>query len=235
MRLYIIRHADPDYDNHTITPAGHLEAQALARRLAGVGLTHIYCSPLDRAQHTMQYTADLLKIEPITEDWLRELSDWRIDAPDASFGRERIVAWDVHGEIVRACEVYPNYTTWYQRNNLDFHENFEVLIRHSDDFLKRHGYTREGGRYRRVRPNNDQIAVFCHNGLGLTWLAHLLQIPVTLFWAGFWLAPSSVTTVLFDERSVKWAVPRCLGLGDVSHLYEARLPVRPRGIIANFE
>ena len=23
MRLYIIRHADPDYKNHTLTPAGH--------------------------------------------------------------------------------------------------------------------------------------------------------------------------------------------------------------------
>lgn len=30
MRLYIIRHADPDYPNNTITPEGHLEAQALA-------------------------------------------------------------------------------------------------------------------------------------------------------------------------------------------------------------
>ncbi len=29
MRLYIIRHADPDYPNNTITPEGHLEAQAL--------------------------------------------------------------------------------------------------------------------------------------------------------------------------------------------------------------
>lgn len=28
MRLYIIRHADPDYPNNTITPAGHLEAKA---------------------------------------------------------------------------------------------------------------------------------------------------------------------------------------------------------------
>ncbi|MEC9258269.1 MAG: histidine phosphatase family protein, partial [Candidatus Poribacteria bacterium] len=28
MRLYIIRHADPDYPNRTITEKGHLEAQA---------------------------------------------------------------------------------------------------------------------------------------------------------------------------------------------------------------
>ena len=32
MRLYIIRHADPDYPNRTITEKGHLEAQSLAKR-----------------------------------------------------------------------------------------------------------------------------------------------------------------------------------------------------------
>ena len=34
MRLYIIRHADPDYKNDTITVFGHKDAQALAKRLA---------------------------------------------------------------------------------------------------------------------------------------------------------------------------------------------------------
>lgn len=38
MRLYIIRHGDPDYANDTITPAGHREAQALAQRMAAQGL-----------------------------------------------------------------------------------------------------------------------------------------------------------------------------------------------------
>lgn len=76
--------------------------------------------------------------------------------------------------------------------------------------------------------------MFCHAGLGLTWLAHLLAIPPTLFWAGFWLAPSAVTTILFEERTPEWAVPRCIGLGDVAHLYEAGLSVRPRDIRANF-
>ena len=79
------------------------------------------------------------------------------------------------------------------------------------------------------------MAVFCHGGFGLTWLAHLLEIPLSLVWSGFWMPPSSVTTILFDERSQEWATPRCIGFGDVSHLYEAGLPVRPRGIIANFD
>jgi len=52
---------------------------------------------------------------------------------------------------------------------------------------------------------------------------------------GFFLYPSSVTTVLFDERSKNWAVPRCIGLGELSHLYANNLPPQPSGIKANYD
>lgn len=32
MRLYIIRHAEPDYENDTITAEGHKQAEALAKK-----------------------------------------------------------------------------------------------------------------------------------------------------------------------------------------------------------
>jgi probable phosphoglycerate mutase len=236
MRLYIVRHADPDYDRNTITPAGHLEAQALARRLAGDGLTHIYTSPLNRARETARYTAELTKIEPVIEDWTQELGGLNVDLPQRSGDIETMVVWDAPGEIIRAADPLPTHETWHDLpllRGLGIRQRFEQVIADSDAFIARHGYAREGGRYRIVCANQDQIAVFCHNGSGLTWLAHLLAIPLTLMWAGFWLAPSSVTTILFDERSDVWAVPRCLGLGDVSHLYEARLQVQPRGIRGN--
>jgi len=41
-----------------------------------------------------------------------------------------------------------------------------------------------------------------------------------------------VTTVLMERRSDDWAVPRCVAMGDVSHLYAAGLEVSPRGILA---
>jgi probable phosphoglycerate mutase len=86
-----------------------------------------------------------------------------------------------------------------------------------------------------VNPNKARIAVFCHNAIALTWLGHLLEIPMPLMWCGFWMAPSSITTILFEERSKEWAVPRCIGLGDTSHLYAAGLPIQPRSILENFD
>ena len=235
MRLYIIRHADPDYANDTITPAGHLEAAALAERMASVGLDRVFCSPLGRARATAQYTCEALKIAPVIEPWLAELSGCSIER--SPWGK--LTAWDCPGEVVRATAVESRrfddafYTDTYA--TAPVRQVFNDIIRNSDDLLARLGYARQGGRYRIVEGNRLRVGVFCHGGFGLTWLAHLLEIPLPLMWSGFWLPPTSVTTILFDERSQQWAVPRCIGMGDVGHLYQAGLPVQPSGIKANYD
>ncbi len=231
MRLFIIRHADPDYENHTITQAGHREAQALARRLKRVGLDTIYCSPLGRAVHTMEYTAKALHKKPRFLDWLKELSELRTQQPPWG----PLMAWDTPPEILRS----PSRHDWQSLKGipalagLPIQEKAASLRAHSDAFLKNLGYQRQGGRYRILKSNRRNIGVFCHGGFGLTWLSLLLEIPLPLFWSAFWLAPTSVTTVLFDERSKKWATPRVLGLCDVSHLYAEKIPVSLHGLKAN--
>lgn len=234
MRLYIVRHADPDYENNTITPEGHMEAKALAKRFQREGLDYIYSSPKGRAIHTMQYTAQALGVEAEILEWTREYEDWFIELERHG----RMVAWQIPGEHIRSELPLVMSGSWHNLTDIKGHtqilHRYNETVTASDLFLKKHGYERFGGKYRCIKPNRSKIAVFCHKGFGLTWLAHLLEIPPPLVWSGFWLPPSSVTTVLFDERSEEWAVPRCLGLGDVSHLYEANLPVRPRGIRANF-
>ena len=233
MRLYIIRHADPDYPNKTITEAGHLEARALATRLESENLDRIYVSPLGRALHTMQYTADLLGLEYTVQDWVREIGGFGVDD---SFGGQ-ISAWNVPGEIIHRRPL-PTHDTWHQRTPFDdpkFESTYNKLRRDSDEFLAGRGYRRNGGAYHVTNGNRERFAVFCHAGFGLTWLAHLLDLPVPLVWSGFFLAPSSVTTVLFEERSNGVAVPRCLAVGDTSHLHAAGLPVQRSGIVANFD
>ena len=53
MRLYIIRHADPNYENDSITEFGKKEAVALSKRLKSEGVSKIYCSTMNRAVETM--------------------------------------------------------------------------------------------------------------------------------------------------------------------------------------
>lgn len=225
MRLYIIRHAEPDYPNNTITAAGHREAAALAERLASEGLTHLFHSPLGRAVHTMEYTARRTGLTSTVAPWAAELS--HCDADIAPW--PRMAAWDVPGETIRAClrdDQIDCSPIWDVPN---VRETYARIERDSDIFLASRGYVREGKRYRLVRPNRDRVAMFCHGGFGLAWLAHLLELPLPLVWSGFWLAPSSVTTLILEERSEDWAVPRCLALGDTAHLHAANLPLSPMG------
>jgi len=75
MRLYIIRHADPDYANNTITPAGQAEGGALAAHIQTLGVDEIYSSPQGRAIDTARYTTDLLNQPIRIEPWLQELGE----------------------------------------------------------------------------------------------------------------------------------------------------------------
>ncbi|HOX39539.1 MAG TPA: histidine phosphatase family protein [Candidatus Brocadiia bacterium] len=233
MRLYIIRHADPDYPNNTITDKGHVEARALAERMEAEGITKIYCSPMGRALHTMQYTIERMGLPFGIEEWTQELGLLDFQHPE----RGRMMIWDIEGEIIRASSPLPDHENWRVGPPMDtpkVREVFAKVAADSDAFLARHGYIREGGRYRIITPNRERIAIFCHGGFGLTWLAHLLALPLPLVWSGFHLAPTSVTIILFDERSKDFAVPRCLALSDTSHLYKSGLPIQPRGIKANY-
>ncbi|TVR55389.1 MAG: histidine phosphatase family protein [Spirochaetaceae bacterium] len=234
MRLLIIRHADPDYPNNTITPLGHREAEALSVRLAAFELDRIFSSPLGRAIDTAKYTADALGLEIEIEPWTHEIADARVpDGPDKGY-----VIWDLAGERLRDDPVFARCGEWWTKAPMDqphIKSEVERIGRESDAFLARLGYERENGVYRVTRANTDKVAVFCHGGFGLTWLAHLLELPLPLVWSGMFLWPSSVTTVLFEQRSAEFAVPRCIGIADTSHLLAAGLSPTPSGLKANVE
>jgi probable phosphoglycerate mutase len=234
MRLYIVRHADPDYFENTITVHGHAESEALSLRLEWEGITKLFSSPVNRAIHTAEYTERRLGLRPVILPWAEELRG--VWVPDAARGR--IPAWDLPAEQLLEPELrraYEDDLDYPEFTGLPLAEAVECIRLHSDRFLAGLGYWREGHRYRVETVNTDRVAVFCHGGFGITWLALLLQMPLPLAWAGFWLAPSSVTTVLFDQRSQEYAVPRCLNVSDISHLYAWGRAPRPRGIVANFE
>jgi broad specificity phosphatase PhoE len=233
MQLYIIRHGDPDYANDTLTAAGQLEAAALATRMARhIRPDELYSSPLGRARATMRPTEEALRQTGTILDWAGELSLWTQEGPWGA----RQAHWDVPGDWVRNASPLPAHDTWHRQSPFDepaVQEDFARVRAASDGFLVQLGYERQGGRYACVAPHRRKIAVFCHGGLGLTWLAHLLEIPLSLMWSGFWLPPSSVTTLLLDERSAAWATPRCIGLGDLSHLYAESLERSNMGLKAN--
>lgn len=232
MRLYIIRHADPDYVRDTITDTGHREAKALSERLAREGIDEIYSSPLGRAQATAAYTATVLKKRVEILPWTREISDAAVEID--GFGR--MAAWDAPGELILEDEADLDANGWMETpwtREVGLKHHYHHIAENSDAFLMEQGYRRSGKRYEVLQANERKLAIFCHGGFGLCFLSHLLRIPAVYLWTGFWLPPSSVTTVLFETRTDRWAVPRCLSMADISHLYAAGLPLSFSGLLGN--
>lgn len=232
MRLYLIRHADPDYENNTITEQGHLEAKALATRMKAIGLDRIYTSPLGRAQDTAAYTVQATGIEPVILPWTSELSMDYITDLDG----KQTAAWNIAGELVRGDGREPSHQNWSELQEFDgypYRSRLNELAAASDAFLAELGYTRDGGVYEITRGNDEAVAVFCHAGFGVSWIAHLLAMPMTLAWCGLFWAPASVTTIVLEARSSSIAVPRALAIGDTSHLYAEGLPENWRGLPGN--
>ena len=230
MKIYLIRHGDPDYENDTLTERGHREAEALVAYLRTEGVHQIVSSPMGRARDTARYAAESLGLEVTVEPWMAELS-LRVDS------EVRQSAWDVPGHMIRnpeylndlsTLELIPGMPTERVRAVL------EEIRRNSDRFLATLGYVRDGGVYRTVQRSDRKIAVFAHGGFGLSWLSLLLEIPTPLMWSGFFLHTSSVTQILFDERSDSLATPRCLMISALPHLFAASLEPGTAGVQANY-
>ena len=220
MRIYFLRHGDPDYENDTLTARGWKEAEALSKRVAKWDVDKFYCSPLGRAKDTASLSLKLMKRTAETKDWLRE---FYVPVIDQETGQERI-PWDL----------MPSYWTYqkvlYDKDNWTRHplmktgrvaEEYLRVCDGIDEILEEYGYIRKGGFYVTERGSDKTIAIFCHLGVQFVMLSHLFGISPPALWQNFFVAPTSVTEVVTEERIKGEACFRCKRLGDVSHLYIA--------------
>jgi len=218
MKLMIIRHGDPDYSIDSLTEQGWREADLLSNKIAAMDVKKFYVSPLGRAKDTASLTLKKTNCDAEVLPWLREFH-----APilDENTGKERL-PWDWLPADWTAISEYYDMNLWHtvpvmQSGNVVA----EAMRVYSglDELLKNHGYEREGKLYHAVRPNNDTIVLFCHFGVECLMLGHLLGISPMILWHGFCAAPSSVTTLITEERRKGIAYFRMNSFGDVSHLY----------------
>lgn len=216
MKLLIIRHADPDYEKDTLTEKGWREAELLSNRLITLDIKEFYVSPLGRARDTANVTLKKMNRTAEVLPWLREFNVY-----DEKSGKKRI-CWDLLPQDWTVINEYYNKDLWHtipamKACNVISEANkvFEGI----DRILEKNGYVREGNLYRAVNPNRDTIVLFCHFGVECVILSHLLGISPVVLWHGCCALPTSVTTLVTEERRKGIACFRMLAFGDISHLY----------------
>ena len=218
MRLLFIRHADPDYENDSLTETGKLEATALAEYLKNEKIDAIYVSPLGRAILTLK---PYLKykdntVEPVILDWLREFDAY---TPHDSTKR----AWDFLPSTLEeanddaySLNGYINAISAYK--NSDFLEKYNNVCNELDKILMSNGYQREKHHYKVISENQKTIAFFCHFGIEAMILSHIINSSPITMCQYFCAAPSSITTLYSEERRKGISQFRIASFGDTSHL-----------------
>ncbi len=221
MRLLIIRHGDPDYENDTLTEKGWREARLLAERICQMDIQDFYVSPLGRAKDTASCTLEKMNRTAVTHEWLREFAP-SVKRPDVT--DRRSIAWDW------LPEDWTDETCFYDQNLWKTHPvmkegavgtEYQWVTEHFDQLLAEHGYVRKGGLYRAEKPNRDTLAFFCHFGVECVLLSHLMSTSPMILWHHTSAAPTSVTTIYTEERREGTAIFRISSFGDISHLYAA--------------
>ena len=102
-------------------------------------------------------------------------------------------------------------------------EEYERVCRGIDEILAEYGYIRNKGIYTTEQGNDKTIVFFCHLGVQFVILSYLFGISAPAIWQNFFVAPTSVTEVVTEEREKGKVAFRCKKLGDTSHLDAAKI------------
>ncbi|MCR4989825.1 MAG: histidine phosphatase family protein [Lachnospiraceae bacterium] len=255
MKLIFIRHAEPDYINDSITEKGRNEALLLSKRIKDWHVTKCYVSPQGRAKATAEPSLKELGMEAEVIPFLHEYAHnvthpltGRTGVP-WDFVASDWTKYDCNFDLEDGFLNYPCMKT-----NPDVASNYSIVTEGFDDILKQYGYTREGRFYRydkavkrnlisTVGPNhevrnnspykneNDEpvLLFFCHLGVTMLILSHLVNIPFQTLTHGFFLPPTSLTIVSSEERWDDEAYFRIQAMGDCAHLLTGKEPISPAG------
>ncbi len=224
MLFYLIRHGDPIYNPDQLTPLGHRQAEAVAKRLALHGLDRVYVSSSNRAQQTAEPTCEVLKLKPTVLDWCNEGHAWHYFANDNR--------WFFADPVYRRESLKPEHACpdWYNAPAFAGHlfgEGVAYYEKNAFDLFRELGfdYTPQENVYRVIKPAPERVALFAHQGFGMCFLSTVLRIPYPVFSSRFNFTHTGITVLeMHDEGG--FAFPEVVTLSDTSHLYAEGLPLK---------
>jgi probable phosphomutase (TIGR03848 family) len=186
-RFLLIRHAAIDAHGRTLpgrmpgvhlNAQGRLQAQALAQRIAGLPVSAIYSSPLERALETAEPIAKLLGLETATSEGLLELGfgDW------TGAGIEELAELEAFRRFnsFRSCAQVPGGEPMLQAQARMVAALDALHARHPD----------------------AHVVVVGHGDMIKAAIAHYAGIPLDLF-QRLEVSPASISVVDIDDAAVR--------------------------------
>jgi len=210
MRIWLVRHAEPDYRRDTITEVGKRQAQALAKVLARERIDRLFVSPFGRAQATAAEIVGHLGVQMQTLSWLGELNgNWTGNR----------WAWDDDVSVVALFTAkIPELSDWHKvvpYGSLLLPQ-WRHLVQQFDALLAEFGYIRAGTVYQVHRDSDAHLVFVTHAGVILTLLSHLLNWALPLVYVHVPCDVASITELCWHKRD-GYAVPKLIRINDTAH------------------
>ena len=218
MKLIFIRHGDPDYAHDSLTDKGKIEAKALAAYLKDKKIDYVYMSPLNRAQETASYYLKETNKEGLTEPWLKEF------AYLIKHENEVKCPWDFDVSYLNSFDEAYDNSRWKELpffKESEVPEKYDEVVKEFDKLLAKHGYVRNGRHYDVINSNKDVLVFFCHLGVMMVLMSHLMSLPYLVLAQHICVLPTSITTFVTEERKEGIAQFRALAIGETNHLEKA--------------
>ena len=235
MILSYVRHGDPVYDPNQLTPLGHRQAEAAAKRLAVHGIDRIFTSPSNRARQTAQPLCELTKQEATVLQWADEDLLYReLSMPDTDGRRHWCFRHSSCRLELNRNDVRALGREWHTHpafSGTAFGSGITRMQQAVDDFLLELGYRHdlEKNCYYADRDNDRRIALYAHEGVGAAFLSCLLDIPYPIFATHFDMTHTGITVIGFMEQN-GIVLPRVMSYSNDAHLYREGLPTKHQNL-----
>lgn len=248
MLFFYLRHGDPVYEPNKLTPLGHRQAEALARRLAMYGLDEIYMSSSNRAMQTAVPTCELLKKEATILDWTSEEHAWEEQSVITPEGeRQWLFFLKEAQDVLTSKEIRNLGMDWYTHpyfKDTDFSKGHLRIRKQTREFFKELGYEwdEEKGQYKNLNYGKaayegnsksgcqssvfgKRVALFAHHCFGTNFFSALLNIPMPEVCLKMNFCHTGMTVFYFDDNN-EYIIPQMLTMGNDGHLLMDNLPTR---------
>lgn len=229
MQIFLIRHAQPDWepnglavDEPHLTAFGHEQAARAAEALGGIEFDAFYASPLLRVRETVEPIIHAVGREPEVAPWLREMGLPTMEGRTAEQVQQFFQAANAR-DLDAWWEGMPggeSFRHFYERVS----SGIEGLLRDDHD-----ASVHVDGAHRlwQLPDEKRRILIAAHEGTNAVLLSHLLGIePTPWAWVRFssnWAGISVVHSMSVAGASV-WALD---AFNRTEHLRDLEPPGQP--------
>ncbi|MBR4941703.1 MAG: histidine phosphatase family protein [Clostridia bacterium] len=218
MKLYLVRHGDPNYRDDCITELGKLQAAAAAERLRHSGIEKIFSSSCGRAVQTARATADVLGIGEIEIlDFMREIS-WGARSGEEIFDHGR--PWSISERLAEENNdlLDPQWRSGQYFENNKIMDHYDSMVPQIDGFTAGLGLVRQGLYYRVENCPYKTVALFSHGGSSSVLISRLFNLPLPFVTSALCPECTAITVVSFAEGVDGTVAPKFEIANDSRHI-----------------